>query len=222
MAKGEEVEPIPNSRGDLFKRVHDKIKGEKLDVYLNRKSPELQRIVEECLGHILGKEELDDIALKYVENFCKTAPYHYSKSKSHIINMFHTRKSYFDAMIPVETMKKLDALNNIGINLPDLDGVPDLPDPPDTLPNDESNIPDALNKVLLENDIASTINDVVVENEVTSATVEFTIPSMQRMVLAQTPPVAAHVTVDVPIVANIEAPIEAPTMDTDETIPDEK
>ena len=64
--------------------------------------------------------------------------------------------------------------------------------------------------------------DVVVENEVTSATVEFTIPSMQRMVLAQTPPVAAHVTVDVPIVANIEAPIEAPTMDTDETNPDEK
>ena len=64
---------IPKSRGDLFIRVHNMIKCEKLDICLNRRSPELIKIVQKCLGHILEHEELNDAALKYVDNFCKQA-----------------------------------------------------------------------------------------------------------------------------------------------------
>lgn len=175
----EQVNPIPKSRGDLFKRVHAMIRDEKLKIDLNRRGPELEKIVGKCLGHILEQEELNDEALKYVSNFCKKAPYHYSDSKSQILHMFRQRKSYFDAMIPIPTMMV------------------------------EDDTPPVINKVVLENDISSTITDVTMENDVTSATVEFTIPSMQRNVLPQTPPVAAHVTVDV-------------SMDNENTIADDE
>ena len=165
----EQVNPIPKSRGDLFKRVHAMIRDENLKIDLNRRSPELEKIVGKCLGHILEQEELNEEALKYVSNFCKKAPYHYGQSKSQILHMFRQRKSYFDAMIPIQTMMV------------------------------EDDTPPVINKVVLENDISSTITDVTMENDVTSAMVEFTIPSMQKKVLPQTPPVAAHVTVDVPM-----------------------
>ena len=94
------ISPIPKSRGDLFIRVHNMIKCEKLDIWLNRKSPALVKVVQKCLGHILEHEELNGAALKYVDNFCKQAPYFYEKSKSRIMAMFLARKTYFDAMIP--------------------------------------------------------------------------------------------------------------------------
>ena len=95
---------IPKSRGDLFIRVHNMIKCEKLDICLNRRSPELIKIVQKCLGHILEHKLLNGAALKYVDNFCKQAPYFYEKSKSRMMGMFSVRKTYFDAMIPIETM----------------------------------------------------------------------------------------------------------------------
>ena len=98
------ISPIPKSRGDLFIRVHNMIKCEKLDIWLNRRSPALIKVVQKCLGHILEHEELNGAALKYVDNFCKQAPYFYEKSKSRMLGMFSVRKTYFDAMIPIETM----------------------------------------------------------------------------------------------------------------------
>ena len=189
----QEVTPIPNSRGDLFKRVHDIINNEGLDIPLNQKSPALERVVEMCLGHILDQEELNDEALKYVNNFCRQAPYHYAKSKSHIIGMFSVRKSYFNALIPVENMK-----------------VVVEPDPPP-----------ALDEVVVENDFLSTVNDIVVEKDVTSATVEFVIPSIQKQVLANTPPVAAHVTVDVALDDSVDDTVDDKVDDkVDDTVDD--
>ena len=176
----QKIIPIPNSRGDLFQRVHDIIKDEGLDIPLNKKSPALERVVEMCLGHILDQEELNDEALKYVNNFCRQAPYHYEKSKSRINGMFSAKKSYFEALIPVEKMK-----------------VVVEPDPPP-----------ALDKVVVENDFISTVNDIVVEKDVTSATVEFVIPSIQKHVLANTPPVAAHVTVDVALDDSVDDTVD--------------
>ena len=179
-SQNQKVIPIPNSRGDLFKRVHDIINDEGLDIPLNKKSPALERVVEMCLGHILDQEELNDEALKYVNNFCRQAPYHYEKSKSRINGMFSAKKSYFEALIPVEKMKEVVE-----------------PDPPP-----------ALDKVEVENDFISTVNDIVVEKDVTSATVEFVIPSIQKHVLANTPPVAAHVTVDVALDDSVDDTVD--------------
>ena len=191
----QKIIPIPNSRGDLFQRVHDIINDEGLDIPLNKKSQALERVVEMCLGHILDQEELNDEALKYVNNFCRQAPYHYEKSKSRINGMFSAKKSYFEALIPVEKMK-----------------VVVEPDPPP-----------GLDEVVVENDFISTVNDIVVEKDVTSATVEFVIPSIRKHVLANTPPVAAHVTVDVAIDDSVDDNVDDKvddTMTVDDTIGD--
>ena len=189
------ISPIPKSRGDLFIRVHNMIKCEKLDIWLNRRSPALIKVVQKCLGHILEHEELNGAALKYVDNFCKQAPYFYEKSKSLIMAMFLARKTYFDAMIPIETM---NAVKIRGRYLKPLVEINPVSTP---------------NKIVLENDNSSKISNVIVENESKPGTVkspvEFPVESTVESPLISPFKFPVDSTVESPVDSPVESPVES-------------
>ena len=196
------ISPIPKSRGDLFIRVHNMIKCEKLDIWLNRRSPALIKVVQKCLGHILEHEELNGAALKYVDNFCKQAPYFYEKSKSRIMAMFLARKTYFDAMIPIETM---NAVKIRGRYLKPLVEINPVPTP---------------NKIVLENDNPSKISNVTVENEMefpVESTVEYPVESPLKSPFKF--PVDS--TVESPVDSPFESPIESPVESSHDYVADD-